>query len=640
MGVLFDNSAKNMGTGLYIADGFANITDTTFIAHGGGLYNLHIKNSTVNVAQSLFSDMYNPGNSIFVEDNPAPNSITISGCVFQDAAAGNYYIRADGAKVIADNSTFDTTDGLTASANENAMGFAGHIYLRNPNPGSSFDNTTINAVSNSTVSLQWWVDVYVKDPDNNPIPNAPVYFNSALPNTKLTDATGWARWFTVTELVQYNGWRLNNNPFNISAENNSVVGYADLENSTITSSRTSIVVVGFLTLLNNTLPIISYISTPVGVQSGPVAIDFMLYDPDPGDDGNLSVDVLFWDPIIMGWFPATAHPSSDPTTGLYSGITYSFVWDSNNPTDFHNKYGTDVYIKIIPYDKTGMGTPGQTWNFTVDNTAPVIPGPTLNLMAQLPSGSMSDIELTWSHSPNDGGGDNDVVGYTVYKSTTGVNGSYGFVAWIPATNTSSYKWMDIGAGDGDWNNYHYKVRANTTSGMEEPNNDTAGKFVNYLPYGWNLISVPFIQVNTAMEYVLQTIWDNLIVVQSYHAGKSRPWLHWVKMKPLFFNDIIPIDHKGGYYVILENPDHLVVVGRVPSNTQIPIKTGWNLVGYPCPVNKTVADALSSISGKYNMVDCYDPILDKVVRLNPDDYMQPGLGYWIHATTDCVWEVRF
>ena len=129
--------------------------------------------------------------------------------------------------------------------------------------------------------------------------------------------------------------------------------------------------------------------------------------------------------------------------------------------------------------------------------------------------------------------------------------------------------------------------------------------------------------------------DDLIVVQAYHAGKSRPWLHWVKPKPLFFNDKIPIDHKGGYYIILENPDNLVVAGRVPSNTQIPLKTGWNLVGYPCPENKTVADALSSISGKYNIVDTYDPVTDKVVRLDPTDYMEPGLGYWIHATEDCT-----
>jgi hypothetical protein len=246
-----------------------------------------------------------------------------------------------------------------------------------------------------------------------------------------------------------------------------------------------------------------------------------------------------------------------------------------------------------------------------------------------------NVQITWTASPDDGKGDNDIAGYTVYKSSTGINGSYGYEAWIPANGSSSYAWTDYGAGDGDWNNYFYKVRANDTFGNEELNNDTAGKFVKYLFDEWNVISIPFIQDNNSMEYVLQTILDNLTAVQGYHAGKSRPWKHWHSKKPSFMNDEIVMDHKEGYYIKMLNPDYLVVAGRTPSNTQIPLKTGWNLVGYPCLVNKTVSDALSSIAGKYNMVEYYDPVLDKEVRLAPTDYMQPGLGYWIHATEDCT-----
>jgi hypothetical protein len=84
-----------------------------------------------------------------------------------------------------------------------------------------------------------------------------------------------------------------------------------------------------------------------------------------------------------------------------------------------------------------------------------------------------------------------------------------------------------------------------------------------------------------------------------------------------------------------NPDYLIVAGRVPFDTEIPMKTGWNLVGYPCPENKTVADALSSIAGKYNIVDTYDPVTGKVVRLDPSDFMETGRGYWVHATEECV-----
>jgi hypothetical protein len=246
-----------------------------------------------------------------------------------------------------------------------------------------------------------------------------------------------------------------------------------------------------------------------------------------------------------------------------------------------------------------------------------------------------DVMLIWNASSDDGAGDNDIAGYTVYKSSTGVNGNFEFISWIEADGSSSYCWIDIDAGDGDWNNYFYIVRANDTSNLEELNSNKAGKFTNYLVKNWNLMSVPFIQANTSMEYVLQTIEGNYILVQGYHAGKSRPWLHHHKKKPKYFNDEIEINHKEGYYIKMTKPDYLIVAGRVPVDTHNPLKTGWNLVGYPCLMNKTRDDALSSIAGKYNMVEYYDPDKGKEVRLGPDDFMQPGLGYWIHATEDCV-----
>jgi hypothetical protein len=165
-----------------------------------------------------------------------------------------------------------------------------------------------------------------------------------------------------------------------------------------------------------------------------------------------------------------------------------------------------------------------------------------------------------------------------------------------------------------------------------------GKFVNYLVDDWNLISVPLIQVNTTLEYVLQTIKGNYIVVQGYHAGKSRPWKNWHKDKPKHMNDVIEINHKNGYYIKMFVPDYLVVCGKVPAGTSIHMKAGWNLVGYPSLIPRPVADALASISGMYNKIEFYNTTTDKEEALDPDDYMQPGLGYWIHCTADCVWEV--
>jgi hypothetical protein len=265
---------------------------------------------------------------------------------------------------------------------------------------------------------------------------------------------------------------------------------------------------------------------------------------------------------------------------------------------------------------------------------PQLPSPPKGLMAKLVSNAM-DVMLTWNASEDDGFGEDDVAGYTVYKSITGINGTYEFKAWIPSTDSPSYSWVDLDAGDKDWNDYFYIVRANDTLNNEENNENKAGKFVNYLYDNWNLFSVPLIQFDNSLNYVLQTIDDNYTIIQGYHAGKSRPWLHMHKKKPPQFNNEIEINIKEGYYIKMTNPDYLVVAGTVPTNTQISLKTGWNLVGYPCLINKTRNVALSSIDGKYNMVEYYDPILQKEVRLEPNDWMNPGYGYWIHATEDCI-----
>jgi hypothetical protein len=276
------------------------------------------------------------------------------------------------------------------------------------------------------------------------------------------------------------------------------------------------------------------------------------------------------------------------------------------------------------------------WVFDSDPSPPPLPPPSppRGLGAKLVSNG-ANVLLYWNSSSDDGSGENDVMGYSVYKSETGIYGTYEFTTWIEATGSPNYNWIDIGAGDGDWNDYFYIVRANDTENTEEKNTNLAGKFVNSLYKNWNLFSVPLIQFHSSLDYVLQTIEDNYTQIQGYHAGKSRPWLNLNKKKPSKLNDVIDINLKEGYYIKMINPDYLVVAGAVPINTQIPLKTGWNLVGYPCLIDKTVSDALSSISGKYNMVEYYDPVLDKEVRLNPDDLMIPGYGYWIHATEDCT-----
>jgi hypothetical protein len=249
----------------------------------------------------------------------------------------------------------------------------------------------------------------------------------------------------------------------------------------------------------------------------------------------------------------------------------------------------------------------------------------------------SDLQLSWGASGDDGAGENDVVSYEIYRSSS-VNGPYVNVGSVAADGSPSYTWTDFGKGDGDWNNYFYIVRAKDSDDLEDSNENKVGKFVSSLDTEWNLISTPLSQSDNSREKVLETLGNNYASVHGYHAGKSRPWLNWRRGKPNKLNDAIDMNHREGYYIDMIYADHLVTAGKVESSVDINLKAGWNLVGYPCLTEKLRDDALSSISGKYNKVERFDTSMDSEVRLDPGDYMEPGLGYWIHATQDCVWTI--
>ncbi|UCG70540.1 MAG: hypothetical protein JSV09_05860, partial [Thermoplasmata archaeon] len=288
----------------------------------------------------------------------------------------------------------------------------------------------------------------------------------------------------------------------------------------------------------------------------------------------------------------------------------------------------EIYVWVDPENLIQEYDDSNNLAFNTLEVFSLPPSPPLNLITRLLPGTPENIELIWNASPDEGGGDNDVAGYTVYKSNTGLNGIYEFTAWIPATGSPSYNWIDANAGDGDPNDYFYVVRANDTSDDEEQNTNKVGKVVYHQEEDWNLVSVPLIQTDSSMDNALETLDFNYSAVQAYHAGKSRPWLNWHRDKPNYFNDVIEMNHEEGYYINMVNPDYLVVTGNVPTTTQITLKAGWNLVSYPSLNRRTRDVAFSSISGLYNKVEFYNTTKGEDEALGPDDIMSTGYGYWV------------
>lgn len=161
--------------------------------------------------------------------------------------------------------------------------------------------------------------------------------------------------------------------------------------------------------------------------------------------------------------------------------------------------------------------------------------------------------------------------------------------------------------------------------------------------GWNLISIPQEQTNTDPAAVLASIAGSYTRVYAYdNCDTVDPWKLY-DPNDLAGSDLTAIDNTMGLWVEMSAAASLTLTGSVPASTDIPICTGWNLIGYPVDQELLVAGALSSIDGLYDRLFGYE-VTDvddfwEVHSVGFPDYandlqmMKPTRGYWVRATQD-------
>jgi len=156
--------------------------------------------------------------------------------------------------------------------------------------------------------------------------------------------------------------------------------------------------------------------------------------------------------------------------------------------------------------------------------------------------------------------------------------------------------------------------------------------------GWNLMSVAMnLDINDLPD-AFTSIAGNYGDVWAFESGQ---WQVYNPENDPVFNDFSTINTTRGYWINISAPDTLSLSGTHPLTTAIPLQAGWNLIGYPSVTKKEVGTALSSISGKYSLVQQYkasdttDPW--KIYNpsapssLNDLKELEPGYGYWIYMT---------
>ncbi|UCE37213.1 MAG: PHP domain-containing protein [Thermoplasmata archaeon] len=244
-----------------------------------------------------------------------------------------------------------------------------------------------------------------------------------------------------------------------------------------------------------------------------------------------------------------------------------------------------------------------------------------------------DVVLNWTASVSP-----DVVHYNIYRSTT----ENGFDFTYPYALTSKTSWVDKGAGDGDSNNYYYIVRAVDKQLYNDTNLITAGKYVNFLNQGWNMVSTPLILTKTDVKNVLQTVNDTLVNALTYDSSdKTDPW------KSTGSGDFIQINNTMGFWLYVITSDYLITAGIIPSVTIIQLYPGWNFVGYPSYMNRSLEIALSGMNWESVQFfdlkdikgDCWKHnSTSKPAHLNDLDLMTTGNGYWIYTSQGGTWTV--
>jgi len=151
-----------------------------------------------------------------------------------------------------------------------------------------------------------------------------------------------------------------------------------------------------------------------------------------------------------------------------------------------------------------------------------------------------------------------------------------------------------------------------------------------LKSGWNLMSLPLIPNNGAIGTVLSGISSHVNSVYYYDGAN---WLSW---SPGVGGSLSTMDQKKAYWINMKTDSAQYTltengsVGLPPPGlpTTIDVAAGWNMIGF----KSTCARAAGSYLSGVPWVRIWSFTNGAWSAVNSSDKMQPGLGYWIAATS--------
>lgn len=183
---------------------------------------------------------------------------------------------------------------------------------------------------------------------------------------------------------------------------------------------------------------------------------------------------------------------------------------------------------------------------------------------------------------------------------------------------------------------NHLVKAKTPAAQREVTLDVS------LTAGWNFISVPFIPQDSRIGEVLSSIQPGADYDQ---ASRYNPLKQaFESYNNTSYNQFDTVEYGRGYVIYVTNPSgaKLTLSGRTPGSVwQMPLRSGWNLVGTPSAEPVKVSDAFSSLvyGADYDRVVKYNSSTGAYEDLTINDNLQPGGAYYIHALKDATWNIQ-
>jgi hypothetical protein len=164
-----------------------------------------------------------------------------------------------------------------------------------------------------------------------------------------------------------------------------------------------------------------------------------------------------------------------------------------------------------------------------------------------------------------------------------------------------------------------------------------------LKQGWNLISIPLIQVEQNLTRVLGAIDGWYDAVQWFDTTDvNDPWKDTKIGKP-FGDEIDTLNESMGFWIRITQPGDTIFLynGTEPVDNQtIDLHVGWNLVGYPSRFIYNRTNGLNNLTfgSPVDAIQWFNSTSKSWHFMGPDDSFVPGRGYWVHSKVEAEWEV--